>query len=1017
MSLHIKKIKIEYMEHPLALKCRRPRFSWQLQNDHGGVEQVAYQIIVKVQEQLVWDSGKITSEESQNIVYEGEALRPLERYQCYVTCWDACEQSETQATWFETSREGISWVARWVEPEQEPTEKKEPNESGTNLIGHQQQDNRSNFRPVQFMRLKITARQEPLRAYIFASAHGVYRLELNGERVGSHEFAPEITPYDTMLQYQTYDVSGRLQAGNNVIGTALGDGWWIGRVGLSGDCCQFGTTTGLLLEVRLQYADGSWEVFTGKDCVSSVGPIVFSDIFVGEKYDARLEQTGWSQTDYDDSSWKPVHLLEELSLDNLMPQQGPSVAPVNVFKPERILTTPKGDTVLDLGQNIAGRIELSMNAPAGVEITLEHSEVLDKDGNFINNIMGVYKDQKDTYITKEGFQTYQPWFTYHGFRFVKITGWPGEISVDNFKAVVLSSDMEEMCSFKTSNGKLNQLQQNIYWSQVANMLSIPTDCPQRERAGWTGDIFAFAPTAAWNQDVHAFLSRWLEECRHSQLTAGEVPMIVPYLPGYRSIEETAKTPTSCGWGDAILQVPWSLYMAYGDLRVLEDNYEAMKKWMNYEEERVTNHQPLDFKRYSKERKSRSRLLWNTDFHYGDWLIPSVMMSEDADASSMAATALCTMFQVGPAYFAYSTSKMAEIACVLGHKKDAIYYEDLNRKVRRAFVEEFVHEDGTMDADFQGIYVIALQMGLVTEDIRPKMVAHLCKLIRENGNRLDTGFLSIPFLMDVLCKNGRRDVAFDLLYQEQCPSWLYEVNCGATTMWEAWAAILPDGTVGNASYNHYAFGCVGDWIYREVVGLTPTEPGFCRVFVRPGLDSRLTSAFLRHETPYGDITVDWKIEEERVHLRVEIPVGVTAEIAIPDCALVNHQKGRVQGRRYYAESGSYECVYPLDAGQELCREYAVRATAGISDKNLCYAPICTKSKRITGNTTMGELFADKGAMDILQKLAPELANNPLGKKAPSMTIEQLMTFQLLPQKTYDILLILLRFGSWKSRIFS
>ncbi len=689
-------------------------------------------------------------------------------------------------------------------------------------------------------------------------------------------------------------------------------------------------------------------------------------------------------------------------MENLTPQQGPPVRPIRRFKPQEILITPDGDSVLDLGQVIAGYVSLTVDAPSGVEIKLEHSEVFNEHGNFINNIIGVNKDQTDIYITKEGRQSYTPWFTYHGFRFVRITGWPGVPTIEDFEAIVLSSDMRDTGSFSTSDERLNRLQENIWWSQVGNTLSIPTDCPQRERAGWTGDIFAYAPTAAFNRDVDAFLTRWLTECRHDQLDAGEIPMVVPYLPGYRNVvAKVAKTDTSCGWGDAILGVPWALYKAYGNKQVLVDNYDAMKRWIRYAENRVRNHHPVGYKSYPADKKQRSSYLWNSDFHYGDWLIPSMLMQDDADAGTMALTALLTMFVVGPAYFAYSTAKFAEIAELLDHAEDARYYRDLNQKVRRAFIEEFVHEDGTMDADFQGIYVIALQMGLVTEELRPKMVQHLCALIEKNRNCLDTGFLSIPFLMDVLCKNGRRDVAYKLLFQENCPSWLYEVKNGATTMWEAWQAITPDGVVSNSSYNHYAFGCVGDWMYREVAGLTALEPGYKRMRIRPGLDSGLSHVKSTHETPYGKALANWSVTDNMVTLQVEVPAGCEAEICLPNSAKLDDTQIEIEGNVFTALSGEYIFTYPLAEGLALCTSEATGTPVYHGDVE--YAPRRQTRKKVHNETTLEEILANPAAMAVLGKVAPELESNPLVLKVKTMTIEQMLTFLQVPPAQYKLLL--------------
>lgn len=454
------------------------------------------------------------------------------------------------------------------------------------------------------------------------------------------------------------------------------------------------------------------------------------------------------------------------------------------------------------------------------------------------------------------------------------------ISTNDFEVIAVTFAMDDIGSFHTSDERLNQLQNNIWWSQVSNTVSIPTDCPQREKAGWTGDIMAYAPTLCFNRNADAFLNSWMQNLRAEQLTNGAVPMIIPYLKAYSTfIRENLGTDTSCGWGDAVIIVPYSVYKAYGDKKILEDNYRAMQRWIDYIDDRTMNHHPEGYDSWNEKHKARSRWLWNTDFHFGDWLIPSIVLG-NPDAEAMNNTANATMGIVAPAYYAFSARNMSEIAEILGRTEDALRYRRLYANIRKAFIEEYVHDDGTMDADFQGIYVIALKMDLVTDDVRPKMVQHLVDMIEKNGNRLDTGFLSVPFLMDVLCDNRRSDIAYKLLFQTACPSWLYEVNSGATTMWESWGAIAEDGTVSTYSYNHYAFGCIGEWMYRHLGGLRAIEPGYKKFLIAPTFDIGLTEVSVSEETPYGSASVRWNKIQNSVFVHVEIPANTTAIIRLP-----------------------------------------------------------------------------------------------------------------------------------------
>ncbi len=893
-ALTLQNLLIEYQKEPIGLDCRHPRFCWELSSDSKNVKQIAYELTVTDETGYLAGTGKVASEESIHLTVPILELKPMTVYQVKVTAWDNYGNEADLVGNFETGRLGHPWNTGWVEPDQEPTHctlyNKEWSVESTseNYFEHVERDY-AEFRPAQFIRIPFHIKTGLKKARAYVTAHGLYRLEVNGVRPDDREFTPENTSYRKILQYQTYDITSLLWEERNVFGIILGDGWWTGRLGFMGDSGQFGETIGLLFEAVLTYEDGTTELVTGESGRSTTGPIIFSDIFVGEKYDARKEINGWGDPDFDDSAWKSVNKVT-YPMDNLIGQYGESVRPIKVLKPQSVIHSPGGEMILDMGQVMAGQLEFTIDSPAGVTIKLEHSEVLDTKGNFYNNIVGVNKEQTDFYITKEGKQKYRPTFTYHGFRYVRITGWPGEISTDAFTAYVLASNMEVIGSFTTSNPKINQLQSNIWWSQVSNTLSIPTDCPQRERAGWTGDIMAYSPTMCFNQKAGAFLTRWMNNVRADQLDNGAVPIIVPYLEGYQIFaRKVLGTDTSCGWGDAVIQVPLAVYKAYGDKRILEENYDAMIGWMKYIKDRATKCHPEGYADWDEEHKARSKYLWNTDFHFGDWLIPSIVLG-NPDAVAMNDTAYATMGIVAPAYYAFSAKSMITVAEALGRKEDAKYYRDLLAKISKAFIEEYVHDDGTLDADFQGIYVICLKNSLVPDEVRPKMIKHLREMIKNNRGCLDTGFLSVLFLMDVLCENDCRDVAYRLLYQTKCPSWLYEVEHGATTMWESWGAIGEDGTVSTYSYNHYAFGCVGDWMYRELGGLQAVAPGYKKMRIAPSLDSGLTSVRVSEHTPYGEAVVDWEIKDGTAAVRVTIPANTTAEVELPGEAIQNIGSG-------------------------------------------------------------------------------------------------------------------------------
>ncbi len=580
---------------------------------------------------------------------------------------------------------------------------------------------------------------------------------------------------------------------------------------------------------------------------------------------------GWSAPGFDDSGWNPVTLADH-GYGNLVAQYGEPVRAVQALPAVQVLTTPAGETVVDFGQVIAGRMRMTVRGPTGTEVFLQHGEVLDEHGNFFQNISWRNKDQTDVYVLRGGGEeTYEPTFTFHGFRYVKVTGYPGEVRPEDFTAVVLASDLPPAGTFETSDPRLNRLQANIVWSQRGNFLSIPTDCPQRERTGWTGDIQAFAPTAVFNMGVKAFLTRWLRNVQREQLPDGQIPNFVPTTP---SMADPFNAPSSAGWGDACIIVPWVLYREYADEGVLAESYPTMQRWLAYIERQAANGLPegMTPEQLTPAERERQRYLWNTGFHFGDWLIPSIPNPVEG--------ALATRELVATCFYAYSAGLLARVARVLGKTEDAERYAELNRRVRRAFTEEYLSADGRLKAHFQGIYVLALHLGMIPEESRPGVLGQLLGLIEANGDRLDTGFASVPFLLDVLCDHGRADVAYRLLFQTECPSWLYEVERGATTIWETWRAITPDGKVQPVSYNHYAFGCVGDWMYRRLGGLWRLEPGYRHFAVRPDFGCGLTWVRTRHETVYGTAAVFWTRKSDGLTLEVTVPAGTTATVHLP-----------------------------------------------------------------------------------------------------------------------------------------
>ena len=892
--LSLLNLTCEDVENPMGIDVLRPRFGWQIRSYTRGVVQEAFRIILAEskesldsQTNLIWDTKKCVSGNSIHCRYDGPVFRTGIRYFWKVQVWDNAGHisSWSADAWFETGLLNSSdWKARWIEPALPPIRKYSP--GLFTLAGLNKTDKypEEKLTPCSMLRKEFTIKKGLKRARIYATAHGIYALEINGVKADDREFAPEFTSYHKLLLYQVYDVTDRLTPGENVLGVTIADGWYGGRIGATGESAQYGNKHALLLQMELEYDDGYREqVNSDESWKCSTGPLVYADIWIGEKYDARLEASSWNKPGFTAAGWKAVDVVD-YDMKNLSVQVGNPVRSVMKIEPTKIIITPKGETVVDLGQNIAGRLRMTVAGEAGTHVTLEHSEVLDEQGNFINNIIGINKDQKDVYVLKGGArEIFEPAFTFHGFRYVKVTGYPGSPTVKDFTGIVISSAVPATGAFVCSDTLLNQLQHNIVWSQRSNMLSIPTDCPQRERMGWTADIQVYGPTAMFNQNLSSFLSRWLRSLKADQLAGGQVPMVVPYTKGYRESLGKYLSPTSAGWGDACIIVPLELYEKYGDIGILEEYYETMTRWMDYVERQATSYSPFGFRMnplnwFNKTKRRNEKYLWNTGFHYGDWLIPS---KTGHGLIGLSIPVLVTRRIVASAYYGYSTALMANIAGLLGRTEDQKKYTELNAKIKQAFAARYVSGEGKLKPSLQGIYILALQFDLIPPSVKQKSVTHLVELIKNNGYRLDAGFLSIPFLMDVLCNEGHRDIAYKLLFQDECPSWLYEVNNGATTIWESWKAIAPDGKISPLSYNHYAFGCIGDWMYRTVGGLNTVEPGYRSSLIKPDVTGNISSASTSLETMYGTLSNSWAIANGVMTMSVSVPANTTAQIVLPN----------------------------------------------------------------------------------------------------------------------------------------
>ncbi|MFD8646902.1 alpha-L-rhamnosidase [Streptomyces mirabilis] len=776
-----------------------------------------------------------------------------------------------------TILEPADWVADWIEPEQKPVTREAPVDlSDTAALSPTPRTPvEDRLHPSPLVRQVFTLGRRPEHARLYITAHGVYEVTVNGQQITQDVLAPGYDEHPHRLSYHSHDAAPFLRVGENVVGVRLADGWWAGRNSFTGGSANYGDRLGVLWQLD---ADGEVVAASGPSARSSFGEIRYSDIFVGEKVDARLAVPGWDEPGFEDADWTPVRLADARRT-GLVPFIGEPVRRVAEIRNPRILTTPKGELVVDLGQNIAGRLRLTASGASGTTIVLEHTESLDRNGDYQQNIMGANKDQTDVWILSgTGRETFEPRFSFHGFRFVRITGHSGPLAPEDVVGVVISSDLEQTGSFSTDDARINRLHENVVWSQRSNFLSIPTDCPQRERAGWTGDIQVFARAATNNARVDLFLERWLANVRAAQSPEGVVPMIVPFTPSFAE-SMGGLGQTSAGWGDVITVLPLALYERYGDMRVLTENYEAMRRWVHWVRERAEGDIPERYRDLPGDDPVRQRqsLLWNTGFHFGDWLVPSTVTD---DPASLFAAAQSTGALFGSAFYFHSVSNLTRVAEILGDGAVAAETSDLAARIREAFIAEFTAPDGRMSVPLQGAYVIALAFGLVPDDAREAAGRHLVRLIHEAGDHLDTGFLSGPFLLDVLADLGETELAYTLLFQDSAPSWLYEVDMGATTIWESWTGVAPDGQPRELSLNHYAFGAVDDFLFRRVAGIRPAAPGYSTIEFAPDLSAPFGSVSARIGTPFGAASARWTRALADVEVEVVVPGNAQGVLRLP-----------------------------------------------------------------------------------------------------------------------------------------
>ncbi|MBN2213842.1 MAG: family 78 glycoside hydrolase catalytic domain [Bacteroidales bacterium] len=855
-------LRTEYKTNPVGIDEMHPGLSWEVVSDERSVMQTAYQIWaslspdgLKSDKSLYWNTGKKLSEQSVHIPYAGTELKSGQRIWWKVKIWDnkGRESDWSEPAFWEMGLLNESdWKASWIEPDI--------------------QEDVSVSTPCPFLRKEFRLKKNIRQARIYVTCHGLYQLNLNGEKVGDQLFTPGWTSYHKRLQYQVYDVTKQVQEGPNAIGVILGDGWYRGYLVWEGNRNLYGDKVALLLHLRVIYEDGSEEYILSNDTwKAATGPILKSDIYNGETYDARLEFNGWDRPGFNDKLWSGV-LVKDYSKEILIASEGPAVRITQTIKPIEKIITPKGELVFDLGQNIVGWVQFKLKGAAGTKITLRHAEVLDKDGNFYTDNLRAAKAE-DKYIFKgEGLETFEPHFTFHGFRYIQVKDYPDEISPDDISGRVIHSDMTPTGDFECSDTLINRLQKNIQWGLRGNFLDVPTDCPQRdERLGWTGDAQAFAPTACFNMDAASFYTRWMKDFIADQNADGAVPWVVPMVVGGGAGTGWSEGYGATGWADAAVIIPWTVYQTYGDARILETQYESMKAWVEF-----------------MRKMSGDSYLVNKGFHFGDWLAFATTQSDYPGATT-------DKDLIATAYFYHSTSLLQKIAGILGKEQDAKDYTELKKKIQNAFQKEFITETGRLASNTQTAYVLALAFDLVPENLKASAARRLADDVRKFGH-ITTGFLGTPLISHVLTETGYPDLAYMLLFRKKYPSWLYPVTMGATTIWERWDGIKPDGSFQNAgmnSFNHYAYGAVGNWLYTKVAGISidPEFPGYKHFIIKPYLTDKLYYAQAEYHSVYGDIKSQWDRKNDRLKLHIVIPANTTANIELPVRDITDITEGR------------------------------------------------------------------------------------------------------------------------------
>ena len=883
---------VEYRKNPIGLDVAKPRFSWKIQSDKKNTMQTGFRIQVVSGGAMVWDSGRQESGQSVLVEYAGPDLQAECAYEYRAIVWDNHGETAEAVGSFETGLlSGTKFQAEWIT---HPFAKEET------------------ACPVFF--IKVFFKKAVRRARVYATALGVYELRSDGCKVGDAFFAPGCTNYKKRLQYQAYNVTALLDSGEREAHTLeimVGNGWYKGILGFTCTPEHYGNRVAVLAELHVEYEDGSKEVIaTDTSWQVKTGPVRYSEIYMGETIDSTFTE-------------ETPKAVEPFSypMENITAQECEPVRVTERTAAKELILTPKGEKVLDFGQNMAGIVEVTVQGKPGQKIVIRHAETLDKEGNFYSETLRQAKSE-DTYICDGTKQIFLPHFTFHGFRYICVEGLE-EVNPADFTACTLHTDMKVTGSFSCSNEMVNQLQHNIQWGQRSNFLDIPTDCPQRdERLGWTGDAQVFCRTASYNMNTARFFTKWLHDLKSEQTEQFGPPHVIPNILG----EQEA----AAAWSDAATIIPWTVYQMFGDKRVLEDQYESMKGYVDY----ITAH-------------CSENGLWQTGYQYGDWL--ALDKEESADR-----TGATDKYLVANAYYAYSADIVSRAAKALGNEEDAQIYAALHEKVTDLFNKEYITQTGRMVSETQTGCVLALHFGLAKEAYRERIAISLETNIANHKNHLCTGFVGTPYLCHVLSENGMHDLAGSIFLKEDYPSWLYAVKKGATTIWERWNSIMPDGNFdesGMNSLNHYAYGAIGDWMYEKLAGINPAKPGYQEIRIQPRFIRGITSVDATFDSPYGVVRSAWRCKDGKITVDVTIPANTTAEVYLPE------KEGALQ-----LGSGCWHYEYGTETKLE--------------------------QDRFTMDTTLGALFQEPLAVEMFNHYMPEMLDGPMIQLAYGMTVSEL-----------------------------